>query len=51
MRFGSEEILETFKMLYVERLEIRAVTMGISLLDCISGSAGETSARIKEKIN
>jgi uncharacterized protein (UPF0210 family) len=51
LRFESEEILETFKMLYVERLEIRAVTMGVSLLDCISGSARETSARIKEKID
>jgi len=51
LRFASEEILETFKMLNVERLEIRAVTLGISLLDCIAGNSRETAALVKQKIN
>lgn len=51
LRFATEEILETFKMLNVEHLEIRAVTLGISLLNCIGGGSRETAAMIKKKIN
>lgn len=51
MRFASEEILETFKMLHVERLDIRTVTLGISLLDCISGNVNETAVKIRKKMN
>lgn len=51
LRFATEEILETFKMLNVERLEIRAVTLGINLLDCVAGTPRETATMIKRKIN
>lgn len=30
----SEEILKTVEMIQKENLDVRAVTMGISLLDC-----------------
>jgi len=51
MRFTSEEILETFKMLYVESLDIRAVTLGVNLLDCTSHDVDETCRRIEKKIS
>ena len=50
LKFESEEILETFKMLHMESLDIRTVTLGINLLDCIGGNTRETSANIKRKI-
>ena len=33
--FNSKDILETIKMIQEENLDIRTITMGISLLDCI----------------
>ncbi len=50
LKFASEEILETFKMLYVEKLEIRAVTLGINLFDCVGSDASKTAANVKKKI-
>lgn len=50
MRFASEEILETFRMLQLEKLEIRAVTLGVNLLDCVGKDAEETGGRMKRKI-
>jgi hypothetical protein len=50
LKFASEEILETFKMLHMERLDIRTVTLGVSLLDCVGSDARETAANIGEKI-
>ena len=50
MRYTSEEILETFKMVHVESLDIRAVTLGINLLDCCSHDVNETCRRIEKKI-
>ena len=32
---NKNQILETIKMLEEEKLDVRTVTMGISLLDCI----------------
>jgi uncharacterized protein (UPF0210 family) len=34
MTFADEEILETIRMVTVERLDIRTVTLGVNLLDC-----------------
>lgn len=31
----TKQILETIKMIEEEKLDIRTITMGISLLDCI----------------
>ena len=50
MKFASEEILETFKMLHMEKLDIRTVTLGINLLDCIGSNTQETATYIRKKI-
>ena len=44
--FNTQDILETIKMIREENLDIRTVTMGISLFDCIS----DDSRRLEEKI-
>jgi len=46
----TNEILQTIKMLREEHLDIRTVTMGISLLDCARGSASDTATAIYDKI-
>lgn len=46
----SDEILNTVDMIQKENLDVRAVTMGISLLDCHRVDATQTSLAIKEKI-
>ena len=43
---NTRDILETIRMIREENLDIRTVTMGISLFDCIS----DTPARLEEKI-
>lgn len=45
------EILETVKMIKDHHLDIRTVTMGVSLLDCITGSADETARKVYDKIS
>lgn len=44
------EILETVKMIKDHHLDIRTVTLGISLLDCISESANRTAEKVYDKI-
>ena len=34
MHIAMDEILQTIRMVQMENLDIRTVTMGISLLDC-----------------
>ncbi len=48
--FEAFEILETQRMFSEEHLDVRTVTMGISLLDCASEDAGRTCDRIYDKI-
>lgn len=43
-------ILETINMIRDENLDIRTVTMGISLFDCVSDDAGRLCDKIYEKI-
>jgi hypothetical protein len=50
MLFTPFEIKETVDMFLRHKLDIRAITLGISLLDCISSSGMETRRRIKEKV-
>jgi len=50
MLFTAKEITETIDMFLRYKLDIRAITMGISLLDCISASGAETRSRMKRKI-
>jgi len=50
MLFSYSEIQETIKMFNHEHLDIRTITMGISLRDCSTGSANSTCENIYEKI-
>ena len=43
---NSSEILQTIQMIDQQHLDVRTVTMGISLLDC----ASDTTARCAEKV-
>ncbi len=47
---NSRDILETIHMIQDENLDIRTITMGISLLDCCSEDSGRACARIYDKI-
>ena len=44
------EVNETNKMIEQENLDVRTITMGISLLDCITDDVARTCDRIREKI-
>ncbi len=46
----SDQIIKTVEMIQKENLDVRAVTMGINLLDCRTGDAEGTAAKIVEKI-
>ena len=48
--FNSKDILETVKMIRDENLDIRTVTMGISLFDCISDDPARLEERVYDKI-
>ncbi len=50
MTYQPEEIIETIHMTEVEHLDIRTVSMGISLRDCSDPDPKRLCARIKEKI-
>lgn len=47
---NKTEIFETLRMIEKEHLDIRTITMGISLLDCIDSDGEKARARIYEKI-
>ncbi|KFI79153.1 MAG: PFL family protein [Bifidobacterium mongoliense] len=44
------EVHETNQMIEQEKLDVRTITMGISLLDCVAGDVDGTCARIYDKI-
>ena len=44
--FNSKDILETIKMIQEENLDIRTITMGISLLDCIDSDIDKSCATV-----
>lgn len=44
------EVNETNKMIEQENLDVRTITMGISLLDCIDADLGEVNRKVYEKI-
>jgi len=50
MRFSSEEILETVGMIAEDKLDIRTVTLGISLLDCSDPNPTKCARKVREKI-
>lgn len=44
--FNQNDILETINMLKEENLDVRTITMGISLFDCICENEEATAERI-----
>jgi uncharacterized protein (UPF0210 family) len=46
----SDQILDTVGMIQKENLDVRAVTLGLDLLDCRGASVHETCSRIQAKI-
>lgn len=46
----TKQILETIKMIEEEKLDIRTITMGISLLDCIDSDGNKARQKIYDKI-
>ena len=47
---NSGDIMETIEMLTAENLDVRTVTMGISLLDCIDPDGKKACEKIYNKI-
>ena len=47
---NTSDILETIKMISEENLDVRTVTMGISLLDCVSDDQTRLETKIYDKI-
>lgn len=47
---NKSEVLQTLEMIDQQHLDVRTVTMGISLLDCCSASAADACDRIYDKI-
>ena len=48
--FENFEILQTLEMFDRQHLDVRTITMGISLLDCADSSSARACDRIYEKI-
>ncbi|MDP4087488.1 MAG: PFL family protein [Bacillota bacterium] len=50
MAIAMDEIVQTIRMVQMENLDIRTVTMGISLLDCADSDFQKMNARVYTKI-
>jgi hypothetical protein len=50
MKYEVSEILETIKMNALENLDVRTVTLGLSLFDCITDDAVKTAGNVREKM-
>ncbi|MBY0124082.1 PFL family protein [Bacillus sp. S/N-304-OC-R1] len=50
MNFNMNEMIETIRMVQMENLDIRTVTMGISLRDCVDSNFEKMNERVFEKI-
>ena len=48
--FTAQNVLETIKMIEEENLDVRTITMGISLLDCIDSDGEKAREKIYNKI-
>jgi len=46
----DKEILETMGMVSAQHLDVRCITMGISLFDCITDDADRTATKVYDKI-
>lgn len=47
---NAHDILETIRMIQDECLDIRTITMGISLLDCIDSDIDKACEKVYNKI-
>ncbi|MCD6374424.1 MAG: DUF711 family protein, partial [Caldisericaceae bacterium] len=50
MPIALEEILETIRMTEVEHFDIRTVTMGINLRDCVTDDLNKLKKNIYDKL-
>ncbi len=50
LNFSGEEILETIEMVRTEQLDIRTITVGVSLFDCVSGDCDTLCRNIFDKV-
>ncbi len=50
MEYSQAEILQTVRMTEMEHLDIRTVTLGLSLRDCAGDTIESTAQRVREKI-
>src|ERR687889_226788 len=50
MEYTQAEILQTVRMTEMEHLDVRTVTLGLSLRDCVRASIEETAECVREKI-
>ena len=48
--FTNKDVLETIAMVEKEHLDIRTITMGISLLSCIRDTAEETAQKVYDLV-
>ena len=50
MEYTQAEILQTVRMTEMEHLDVRTVTLGLSLRDCVRSTVAETADAAREKI-
>ncbi|HEX6184646.1 MAG TPA: PFL family protein [Pyrinomonadaceae bacterium] len=50
MEYTQAEILQTVRMTEMEHLDVRTVTLGLSLRDCVRSTIEETAEAVREKI-
>src|SRR5438874_10745169 len=50
MEYSQAEILQTVRMTEMEHLDIRTITLGLSLRDCVTESIQSTAEKVHEKI-
>src|SRR5438270_4464860 len=50
MEYSQAEILQTVRMTEMEHLDIRTITLGLSMRDCVTESIQSTCDRVREKI-
>jgi len=48
--FSSNEILETLRMIDQEKLDVRTITMGISLLECADDNAEALAKKVYDRV-
>ena len=48
--YSNKEIIETIRMIEEEHLDVRTITMGISLLDCMDTDINKSCEKVYNKI-